>query len=114
MQSHAAMLLRATPKECHILHSAAGQWPTGAPGTKGAACTAMLLALPGRLRLRLPEGTNGAAVGLKELKALDVFSSWSTMVLPSASVIAGPGVEIGNSAGAGPDHRVHRLRPGWC
>ncbi len=74
----------------------------------------MLLALPGRLRLRLPEGTNGAAVGLKELKALDVFSRWSTMVLPSASIIAGPGGRLLVLEGVGPDHCSRGLRPLLC
>ena len=59
------------------------------PGTNGAAWTAMVVALPGRLRLRLPDGTNGAAFGLKELEA--PFSSWSTIVLRSPSVMAGLG-----------------------
>ena len=72
----------------------------------------MVLAPPGRLRLRLPEGTNDAAVGLKELNALGDLSSWSTMVLRSPSVIAGPGGD--ELLRVGPDQRIDRLRPLWC
>ena len=90
--SYCCLLSEAFFRHClHILRKA-----EQSPGTKGAAVTAMVLALPGRVRFRLPDGTNGAAVGLKELKALLVFSSWSTMVLRSPSVMAGLWRDVGH------------------